>query len=100
MVLLDLLGAEEPSIRSYFISTAWLFDGLIDIEKRLADAALSKTSRSFFLPRSGPQINYNGVGDDHVPFIHRGVSVLHVIANPFPPVWHTLRVCQSFLDHA
>jgi len=32
------------------------------------------------------------MGDDHLPFLHRGVSVLHVIAEPFPHVWHTLGV--------
>jgi glutaminyl-peptide cyclotransferase len=32
------------------------------------------------------------MGDDHLPFLHRGVSVLHVIAEPFPRVWHTLGV--------
>lgn len=28
------------------------------------------------------------IGDDHVPFMERGVEVLHIIPNPFPRVWH------------
>ena len=27
--------------------------------------------------------------DDHIPFLRRGVPVLHVISVPFPPTWHT-----------
>lgn len=26
--------------------------------------------------------------DDHLPFIARGVEVLHIIPSPFPAVWH------------
>jgi glutaminyl-peptide cyclotransferase len=32
---------------------------------------------------------YGRVEDDHVPFLKRGVKVLHVIPLPFPEVWHT-----------
>lgn len=30
--------------------------------------------------------------DDHLPFLHRGVPVVHMIPVPFPVVWHTLAV--------
>lgn len=30
------------------------------------------------------------IEDDHVPFLQRGVPVLHLIAYPFPEVWHTI----------
>uniref|UniRef100_A0A8C4RFS3 glutaminyl-peptide cyclotransferase n=1 Tax=Erpetoichthys calabaricus TaxID=27687 RepID=A0A8C4RFS3_ERPCA len=30
------------------------------------------------------------VEDDHVPFLKKGVPVLHLISTPFPPVWHTM----------
>ena len=26
--------------------------------------------------------------DDHIPFLQRGVNVLHLITIPFPAVWH------------
>ncbi|KAF9420579.1 hypothetical protein BGZ94_009091 [Podila epigama] len=33
---------------------------------------------------------WGGVEDDHIPFLHRGVPIFHVIPVPFPSVWHTL----------
>ncbi|GJJ70463.1 glutaminyl-peptide cyclotransferase [Entomortierella parvispora] len=34
---------------------------------------------------------YGGVDDDHRPFLHKGVPILHIIPTPFPHVWHTLQ---------
>lgn len=103
LILLDLLGAQNPLIRSSFMDTAWLFDNMISAERRLLDsgaftydgdqATTKDHFTSFFLPRTGNEHNFGGIGDDHVPFLHRGVNVLHVIANPFPRGWHTLKVC-------
>ena len=31
-----------------------------------------------------------GIEDDHIPFLKRGVEVLHIIPSPFPLVWHTM----------
>lgn len=28
------------------------------------------------------------IGDDHEPFMERGVEILHIIPSPFPRVWH------------
>lgn len=99
LILLDLLGAPRPVIRSSFMSTAWLFDAMINAEKRLGDSGAfnygdEKAAKwqSFFLQRTAQAHNYGGVEDDHVPFLRMGVDVLHVIANPFPRVWHTLKV--------
>jgi glutaminyl-peptide cyclotransferase len=102
LILLDLLGAPNPLIRSYFLETAWLFDALVSAEQRLGDiGAFSYGSeegmapgrwKTFFRPRSEHDLNIENVGDDHVPFLRRGVSVLHLIAEPFPLVWHTIRV--------
>jgi len=36
----------------------------------------------------GPKIQ-NGIADDHIPFLKRGVPILHLIPIPFPAVWHT-----------
>jgi hypothetical protein len=37
------------------------------------------------------EVRYHGfVQDDHVPFMQRGVDILHIIPTPFPPVWHTM----------
>jgi glutaminyl-peptide cyclotransferase len=100
LILLDLLGAPDPLVQSYFLDTAWLFDGLITAETRLRDSgalnfagkSASNGWRSFFTPRTSVGMNQGYLLDDHIPFMMKGVSVLHVIANPFPAVWHTLKV--------
>lgn len=38
------------------------------------------------------------IGDDHVPFMSRGVDILHMIAHPFPHVWHTIDDDGEHLD--
>ncbi|KAK7038057.1 peptide hydrolase [Favolaschia claudopus] len=101
LILLDLLGAEDPHIRSYTLDTAWLFDALVSVEKRLGESgafaygdehgmAPEKWS-SFFYKRTAMDMNLGGIGDDHVPFLEKGVDVLHLITSPFPSVWHTDR---------
>lgn len=99
-ILLDLLGSENPLIRSVFPQTAWLFDGLIEAESRLGHAGYFNEpggkewieGGSFFEARTA----FHGFGgyieDDHVPFLRRGVPILHLIATPFPKVWHTIQV--------
>ncbi|KAF9014022.1 hypothetical protein BDQ17DRAFT_1270151 [Cyathus striatus] len=108
LILLDLLGAPQPLIRSYYVDTAWLFDAMASAEKRLGESGAfsygTQTSmapgkwKSYFLPRKSPAINFGYIGDDHVPFLKRGVSILHLIAEPFPSVWHTLKDDVSALD--
>uniref|UniRef100_A0A672SVF2 Glutaminyl-peptide cyclotransferase n=1 Tax=Sinocyclocheilus grahami TaxID=75366 RepID=A0A672SVF2_SINGR len=89
LVLLDLLGGPEPLIVNHFDNTARWFDRLISAEKRLHKQGLltshpseqSYFRKDFYL---GP------VQDDHIPFLNRGVPVLHLIPTPFPVFWHTL----------
>ena len=38
------------------------------------------------------------IGDDHVPFMERGVEVLHLIPTPFPNVWHKIEDDGEHLD--
>ncbi|KAH7923475.1 hypothetical protein BV22DRAFT_1106074 [Leucogyrophana mollusca] len=105
LILLDLLGAARPSIRSYFSDTAWLFDAMASAERRLAESGAfaypedsATTWPSFFIPRTGKEFTSGYIGDDHVPFLHKGVNILHVIPYPFPRVWHTLKDDASALD--
>ncbi|TBU43612.1 hypothetical protein BD309DRAFT_990869 [Dichomitus squalens] len=110
LILLDLLGAPHPQIRSSFVDTAWLHDAIASAERRLADSGAfayekdgikaDETFRPFFVPREGPQFNFGGIEDDHIPFLRLGVDVLHIIASPFPRVWHTLKDDASALDIA
>lgn len=55
-----------------------------------------------FLPESEKAANqFNnawGVQDDHIPFMARGVEVLHIIPTPFPSVWHTMNDDGAHLD--
>ncbi|XP_030330998.1 glutaminyl-peptide cyclotransferase-like protein [Strigops habroptila] len=88
LVLLDLLGARDPAIHSHFPSTHHWFLRLVHIEQRLRRLRLlhaAPPDPPFFRlsPAPGP------VEDDHVPFLQRGVPVLHLIPLPFPPAWHT-----------
>lgn len=42
---------------------------------------------------------YGGyIEDDHLPFLARGVEVLHVIPSPFPHVWHDITDDGEHLD--
>ena len=38
------------------------------------------------------------VQDDHIPFMARGVEVLHIIPTPFPKVWHKITDDGEHLD--
>ncbi|XP_051512347.1 glutaminyl-peptide cyclotransferase-like [Myxocyprinus asiaticus] len=88
-VLLDLLGGPEPLIVNHFDNTARWFDRLIAAEKRLhkQDLLTSHPTEQIYFRKNfylGP------VQDDHIPFLNRGVPVLHLIPTPFPQFWHTL----------
>ncbi|XP_028321144.1 glutaminyl-peptide cyclotransferase-like a [Gouania willdenowi] len=88
-VLLDLLGAADPMIANHFDNTARWFDRLIAAEKRLHRQGLlvSHPSEQTYFRKD---VYLGPVQDDHVPFLHRGVPVLHIITTPFPHFWHTL----------
>lgn len=109
LALLDLLGAETPLIRSYFPPTAWLFDHMVSAEQRLGldgyfnDHGHNKAYTwqewdSFFMARTNYHTPMNYIDDDHMEFLKRGVSILHVIAEPFPHVWHQLKVWAPRAD--
>lgn len=110
-VLLDLLGAKDPRIPSYFSTTHWAYKAMSELELRLRSNGLFKSSpnalskrtpddngrrppmrsENLWLNEAGKkheQFRMSGMGDDHVPFLARGVQILHLIPNPFPDVWH------------
>lgn len=88
-VLLDLLGGPDPLIANHFDNTARWFDRLIAAEKKLHRQGLltSHPSEQAYFRKD---VYLGPVQDDHIPFLHKGVPVLHVIATPFPQFWHTL----------
>lgn len=105
-VLLDLLGAPNPSIPSYFLTTHWAYKKMAALEKRMRDLDLLEGKvETPFLPDMNkkseqfrPFFGMGRVEDDHIPFMERGVDVLHLIANPFPDVWHTMDDDGEHLD--
>lgn len=101
-LLLDLLGHDKPNIPSYFETTHWAYKGLATIENRLRKlgVAQSKVNHNF-LPDSDRTAfsGGGGVQDDHIPFMARGVEVLHMIPAPFPmDVWHHIEDDGEHLD--
>lgn len=103
-VLLDLLGAPEPSVPSYFAKTHWAYQNMATVEERLRKLGVLETRpRRPFLPerdkeQEGARWLGGAIEDDHVPFLRRGVDVLHIIPMPFPPVWHTMDDDGAHLD--
>ena len=97
-VLLDLLGSKNPKIPSYFRTTHWVYRHMSSLERRLRRLGVFRTGKrpedglSNFLPESNKKLfTWNsGIQDDHIPFLKRGVEVLHLIPSPFPSVWHTI----------
>ncbi|GAB0133238.1 hypothetical protein EsDP_00001650 [Epichloe bromicola] len=92
-VLLDLLGTAEPSVPSYFLPTHWTYQNMAALEKRMRDLNLleSKPGKPFLWDsqKEAEQFHHAGIEDDHIPFMLRGVDVLHLIPSPFPfDIWH------------
>uniref|UniRef100_A0A8C5X0H4 Glutaminyl-peptide cyclotransferase n=1 Tax=Malurus cyaneus samueli TaxID=2593467 RepID=A0A8C5X0H4_9PASS len=84
---------------NYFPNTIRWFRRLQAIEQELHKMNLLKNhpaENQYF--RS---IVHRGlVEDDHIPFLLRGVPVLHLIPSPFPRVWHTMEDTEENLDKA
>jgi len=102
-MLLDLLGSQKPRVPSYFKTTHWAYQSLAGLELRLRSLGLLQSQPDTpFLPESEKAANqFNsawGVQDDHLPFMARGVEVLHMIPTPFPRVWHTMDDDGEHLD--
>ncbi|KAK4144749.1 uncharacterized protein C8A04DRAFT_27472 [Dichotomopilus funicola] len=100
-VLLDLLGAPDPNIPSYFPKTHWAYQHLAKAESRLRKLGVLETQpkRPFLAETEKDAMRFRGfVEDDHVPFMRRGVDILHLIPSPFPSVWHTMDDDGAHLD--
>ncbi|KAI9715474.1 MAG: hypothetical protein M1812_005950 [Candelaria pacifica] len=121
-LLLDLLGAAHPTVPSYFKTTHWAYQNMAKLETRLRSLQQFKSSPNhpsqrtnrasdkqvtrprdepLFLPESEKgDSDFRGwmVQDDHIPFMARGVEVLHMIPTPFPRVWHEMTDDGEHLD--
>jgi len=102
-VLLDLLGADGGTVPSYFKTTHWAYRHMAQSERRLRQLGLLNTKSNvvFFSENEKKEDDRwlgGFIGDDHVPFLQRGVEILHLIAYPFPTVWHTINDDGEHLD--
>eukprot|EP01147_Barroeca_monosierra_P009178 gene9178-1469_t len=96
LILLDLLGLPNPTIHSAFPDTHHLHKRMADLEKRLSQLGLIPNQETFFnrqYSKRAPRVE-----DDHIPFMQRGVPIMHVITVPFPQEWHTLSDNAAALD--
>nr|XP_031862985.1 uncharacterized protein CI109_001460 [Kwoniella shandongensis]KAA5530057.1 hypothetical protein CI109_001460 [Kwoniella shandongensis] len=98
LVLLDLLGNTHSKIYSYSRETDWLHSEMASADERLKAERLVKVEKGQEEWFGKTRLHKGMIGDDHVPFMQRGVSILHVISNPFPAVWHTLGDDASVLS--
>ncbi|PSK50325.1 Glutaminyl-peptide cyclotransferase-like protein [Elsinoe australis] len=116
-VLLDLLGSAKPQIPSYFKTTHWAYKHMADVEARMRNLGLfksspnhpskrnpadSKTPEPVFMNEKDKKDTDSWlgghIGDDHVPFMARGVEILHMIPSSFPDVWHEITDDGEHLD--
>lgn len=121
-VLLDLLGEKSPRVPSFYETTHWAYQHMATLEKRLRSLSLFASARDNPSKRSAqdrsarqdprkgrnPMFLYDSdkkegviagmILDDHVPFMARGVEVLHIIPVPFPGVWHKIEDDGEHLD--
>ncbi|GAB0095990.1 Glutaminyl-peptide cyclotransferase [Sergentomyia squamirostris] len=93
-VLLDLLGAPDPNFYSYFKKTERNYNHLMTGEHRLLRSGMLENYSYSSVADRKPQTYFQpytwaaNIEDDHIPFLRRGVPILHVIPSPFPEVWH------------
>lgn len=87
---------KNPRINNFFESTSHWHKLLANTEKAIKKNGLwsGSASANYFQNRRP----YGGIEDDHVPFLQRGVDVLHIIPMPFPQVWHTPEDNRDALD--
>ncbi|KAK0413803.1 hypothetical protein QR680_007001 [Steinernema hermaphroditum] len=95
-MLLDLIGASNPRFTSTVgHGTTNLFQDLPKIETKLKELGCMKHIPKMFYPGT----SWAAVEDDHIPFMRKGVPIMHLISVPFPSVWHTARDNESILDY-
>ncbi|RDW81381.1 glutaminyl-peptide cyclotransferase family protein [Aspergillus mulundensis] len=109
-VLLDLLGSKDPIIHSFYSTTHWAYQKLANVERRLRELKVFKSSGKTWFPDSSKNERQlsggsGNLGDDHVPFLKRGVEILHVIdyspdrPSGFPTVWHEMQGVKDDGEH-
>lgn len=106
LCLLDLLGAADPVLFSFFSGTDKWHMNLVDAEKKLSLGGLLNYSNENTVSKRSSETTYfqsrsvrSYIEDDHIPFLLNGVPVLHLIPVPFPKVWHTINDNRNVIDY-
>ncbi|CAG2123157.1 unnamed protein product, partial [Medioppia subpectinata] len=81
MILLDLLGTKNPNFYSHFSDTHSLYSRIVRIEQKLNKLNLMESKTQYF---HNTKSWFGGIEDDHIPFLNKGVPILHVIPTRFP----------------
>ncbi|BFZ07457.1 hypothetical protein BsWGS_10496 [Bradybaena similaris] len=97
-ILLDLIGTSDTSIPQQFDSTAELYRLLVNTEIRLRASGFLTGNHSG--PIFSGDVSDDGIQDDYLPFLRRGVDIVHLISAPFPSVWHAFTDDWEHLDFA
>ena len=92
LVLLDLLGAGNMQIWNHEESGSRWYERMVSIETNMWYEEI--INEVILTNRQGPR----DIEDDHIPFKKRGVPILHLIATPFPKVWHKINDNKANLD--
>lgn len=96
MVLLDLLGAPNPTFYNFFDNTERWYSRLVKTEEKLENSSLLQRHQKSGTLRTNNSRYFQlrsvnaGIEDDHIPFLRRNVPILHIIPVPFPEVWHKM----------
>ncbi|KAK2878333.1 hypothetical protein Q8A67_019124 [Cirrhinus molitorella] len=96
-VLLDLIGGPNPRFGNQFSSTTRWLSKLQNIERRLHTLGHLENHPNE-VQYFWPGLHVSLILDDHIPFLNRGVRILHLISTPFPAVWHTFDDNEENLD--
>ena len=81
--LLDLIAPANPTFHNYFnAATGAQYQSL-----RNKVIAFTGQSSPAMFPEE-PNGYFTTIEDDHIPFLNRGVPILHLIDHPFPSTWH------------
>lgn len=104
LVLLDLIGSADVAFRNFFPETSKEFENLVKLEKVLNEKnflnkeGIRKRSPLFVTDNRFSYFG-GGIEDDHIPFLRKGVKILHLISSPFPRVWHTMGDDETAIDY-
>ncbi|XP_062569690.1 glutaminyl-peptide cyclotransferase-like [Saccostrea cucullata] len=96
-VLLHLIGTSDVQFVNFFKQTTKAFKLLAKKERYLKKKRLLHYNE-ITLFNKHPNFE-SGIEDDHIPFLHKGVPILHLVSAPFPSVWHKMTDAAAHIDY-